>query len=161
MREKDRDRYRDKLKDQLDNGILVIYALVGICFFLGSIFALANGFWDFAILIQRSQWHPPEIGQAIIQLISDLLLVLIIMEVLGTVMDYLGEDRFRGRPLKPFLHIGIISVTRGILSIGAKLSVGGERIDTAEFNRAMIELGVYAAVILAIGITLKLLPKDD
>jgi hypothetical protein len=75
------------------------------------------------------------------------------MEVLGTVTHYLKE---RATSLRPFLFIGIISATRGILSIGAKLSVG-----TADnFTNEMIELGVNAAVILALGITIKLLGKD-
>ena len=61
--------------------------------------------------------------------------------------------------------LGIISATRGILSIGARLSVEGigKATDPNEFNRAMIELGISAAVIVAVGITLKLLGKlaDD
>jgi hypothetical protein len=55
----------------------------------------------------------------------------------------------------------IISATRGILSIGARLSIegagllkAGSTAPPAEFTTAMIELGVNAAVILALGITL-------
>jgi uncharacterized membrane protein (DUF373 family) len=86
---------------------------------------------------------------------SDLqvLLVLIITEVLGTVIHYL---KAHVTSLRPFLFIGIISATRGILEIGAKLSVG--KVDN--FNQAMIELGVHAAVVLALGITLRLLDKN-
>lgn len=104
--------------------------------------------------IQSSQWQPHVMGKAIIQFVADLLLVLIIMEVLRTVIDYLRQS---GRSLRPYLFIGIVSATRGILSIGAKLSVGGERLQASEFTFAMIELGVNAAVILALGVTLKLL----
>src|SRR5438309_2897058 len=94
------------------------------------------------------------VAGAIIKLVSDLLLVLIIMEVMGTVIHYLKEH---ATSLRPFLFIGIVSATRGILSIGAKLSV--ETPNSATFTTAMIELGVNAAVILALGITLKLLGK--
>jgi hypothetical protein len=66
--------------------------------------------------------------------------------------------------LRPFLFIGIISATRSILSIGARLSVATGATTSAdaiakgtEFMHAMIELGVSAAVILALGITIKLL----
>ncbi len=76
------------------------------------------------------------------------------MEVLGTVLHYLKEH---ATSLRPFLFIGIVSATRGILSIGARLSV--ENVQQAEFIRSMIELGINAAVILALGITLKLLGK--
>jgi len=52
--------------------------------------------------MQSSQWQAPVIGKAIIQLVSDLLLVLIIMEVFGTVLDYLKTG---ASSLQPFLFI--------------------------------------------------------
>ena len=62
----------------------------------------------------------------------------------------------------PYLYIGIISAVRGILSVGVKILSVGEK--PSEFNSAMIELGVNAAVVLALGVTIKLLkdlfPKD-
>ncbi len=91
-------------------------------------------------------------AQDIITLVSDLLLTLIIMEVFGTVVHYLRE---RETTLKPFLFIGIISATRGILAVGARLSIGS--IPQDEFARAMIELGVNGAVIIALGVTMKLI----
>jgi uncharacterized membrane protein (DUF373 family) len=98
---------------------------------------------------------PSDVANAIIKFVSDLLLVLIIMEVLGTVIHYL---KAHATSLRPFLFIGIVSATRGILSIGARLSVEG-RISEQDFISAMIELGVNAFVILALGITLKLIGK--
>ncbi len=95
---------------------------------------------------------PQNIAQAIIGLISDLLLVIIIMEVLSTVLHYL---RARATSLTPFLFIGMISATRGVLAIGARLSI--TQVSGADFTDAMIELGVNAAVILALGITLRVL----
>jgi uncharacterized membrane protein (DUF373 family) len=150
----------------LDGGDSLIYAIVGVCFFVGSLFALGYSFWHFYLSIMAVLRPPPRppanfdppslIGQAIIQFISDLLLVLIIMEVLGTVTHYLKE---RATSLRPFLFIGIISATRGILSIGARLSVEGSKVSYDEFRNAMIELAVNGAVILALGITIKLLGK--
>lgn len=159
----------------LERSDSIIYATVGICFFLGAIFALIYSFWDFgytmfningaiaaAVAAHDPGSVPPTsqavVAGAIIKLVSDLLLVLIIMEVLGTVIHYLKSH---ATSLRPFLFIGIISATRGILSIGARLSV--ETVSTVEFNHSMIELGVNALAILALGITLKLLGKmaDD
>ena len=148
----------------LDNGDLVIYAIVGICFLIGGLIALGYSFWDFGNhLLNTSTFikgdltlQPADLANAIIQFISDLLLVLIIMEVLGTVTHYLQSHT---TSLRPFLFIGIVSATRGILSIGARLSVESARPAGSEFNIAMIELGVNAAVILALGITIKLLGK--
>lgn len=137
----------------LDRGDSLIYAIVGICFFISGFVALAYSFWNFAYnLLPPVKLVPDNVARAIIQLISDLLLVLIIMEVLGTVTHYL---KAHATSLRPFLFIGIVSATRGILSVGAHLSVG----DTGNFVNDMIELGVNGAVILALGITLKLLGK--
>jgi len=147
------DRVAEFSSNLLDQGDSLIYAIVGACFFVGAIFALGYSFWHFAATIfPLSKLTPTISATAIIQLISDLLLVLIIMEVLGTVIHYL---KAHATSLRPFLFIGIVSATRGILSIGARLSV--EAITPQEFTRAMIELGVNAAVILALGITLKLI----
>jgi uncharacterized membrane protein (DUF373 family) len=135
----------------LDRANSVIYAIVGVCFLLSGLFALGYSFWQFSMLMGGTL-DPAHVVEGIITLISDLLLVLIIMEVLGTVIHYL---KLHTTSLRPFLFIGIISATRGILSISARLAVG----HVPDFTGAMIELGVNAAVILALGITLKLLEK--
>src|SRR5437660_11942026 len=85
----------------LDRSDSLVYAIVGVCFFLSGLFALGYSFWQFGetilnvsgIVAQATATHNPTTAQevvasAIIQLISDLLLVLIIMEVLGTVVHY-------------------------------------------------------------------------
>jgi len=144
----------------LEKGDAFIYSIVGICFFMAGLFALGYSFWNFglAMLTLPASDTTGAVAQAIINLVSDLLLVLLIMEVLGTVTHYLKSH---ATSLRPFLFIGIISATRGILSIGARLSI--ETVKGSEFNQAMIELGVNALAILALGITLKLLGRmvDD
>lgn len=151
------DRIAAFSSNLLDRGDSLIYAIVGICFFVGALFALGYSFWNFSVdmaPVFTLSATPPAVAKAIIQLVSDLLLVLIIMEVLGTVIHYL---KAHATSLRPFLFIGIVSATRGILSIGAKLSVG--EVKGGEFTNDMIELGVSAAVILALGFTLKLLGR--
>jgi uncharacterized membrane protein (DUF373 family) len=148
----------------LDNGDSVIYAIVGICFLIGGLIALGFSFWDFgnhlldhSTFLNHLSLQPADLANAIIQFVSDLLLVLIIMEVLGTVTHYLQSHT---TSLRPFLFIGIISATRGILSIGARLSIESvQHAPQQDFVNAMIELGVNGAVILALGVTLKLLGK--
>ena len=143
----------------LENGDAVIYAIVGICFLAGGLITLGYAFWNLAINLTGQSLTPSIFATSIIQFISDLLLVLIIMEVLGTVTSYLKSHT---TSLRPFLFIGIVSATRGILSIGARLSVENTLkipFSQQEFVNSMIELGVNAAVILALGITLKLLGK--
>ena len=143
----------------LEQADTLIYTIVGICFLVGALITLCYAFWAFGAQITDalSKNNVTLVAPAIIQFISDLLLVLIIMEVLGTVIHYLKSHE---TSLRPFLFIGIISATRSILSIGARLSVATGATTGAEgteFIHAMIELGVSAAVILALGITIKLL----
>src|ERR1700730_17547710 len=66
----------------LDNGDSVVYAIVGICFLIGGFIALGYSFWDFAANLTSQKLTPGIFATAIIQFVSDLLLVLIIMEVL-------------------------------------------------------------------------------
>lgn len=139
----------------------VLYALTGICFVITALLALVYTFWAFGVSIRGLHTFsmdqlPTRGAQAIIEFISGLLLVLIIVEMLGTVIHYLQTH---ATSLRPFLFIGIVSATRSILSIGARLSVEGLNIQATDFLHAMIELGVNAAVILALGITLKLLGR--
>ena len=152
----------------LDAADTVIYAIVGTSFLVGAICALGYSFWYFGSQIIQVLTLAAKAGSndaiiataiaaAIIQFISDLLLVVIIMEVLGTVLHYLKAHT---TSLRPFLFIGIVSATRSILSIGARLSIAGNNIKTYEFMNDMIELGVSAAVVLALGITIKLLGKQ-
>lgn len=153
-----RDRIAIISGNMLDRADTYIYAIVGVCFLLGTLFTLGYSFWDFTIALMQVPAvkmvdQPAAVVGAIIKLVSDLLLVLIITEVLGTVIHYLKEHV---TSLRPFLFIGIISATRGILSISARLSVG----KVENFNQAMIELGVHAAVVLALGVTLKLLGNN-
>jgi len=145
----------------LDRADRIIYAIVGVCFLLTAILALIYTFWAFGVSIIELQTFPmaQQLGQgaqAIIEFVSGLLLVLIIMEMLGTVIHYLQVHE---TSLRPFLFISIISATRSILSIGAGLSIAGFNLSATDFTHAMIELGVSAAVILALGITLKLLGR--
>ena len=143
----------------LDHSDAIIHGIIGISFLIGAIFALGYSFWDLGtMMIEKTGAESTStsfVALAIIKFVSDLLLVLIILEVLRTVIAYLKEHT---TSLHPFLYIGIVSATRGILSIGARLAVEF-KMDTADFTKAMIELGVNALVILALGITLKLLGK--
>lgn len=142
----------------LDRGDTLIYAIVGACFLLGSLAFLGYSIWDFALVIIRiptmvTAEKPSAIVDATTRFVSNLLLVLIITEVLGTIIHYL---KVHITSLRPFLFIGIISATRGILTVSARLIVG----HADNFNNTVIELGVNAAVVLALGITLKLVDNQ-
>jgi uncharacterized membrane protein (DUF373 family) len=138
-------------KEKLHTGDSILFAIVGISFLLAALVALVYSYWDFSSIIWDVH-EPRKAAVSIIRFVSDLLLVIIIMEVMGTVIHYLAEHK---TSLRPFLNIGIVSATRGILSITAKLSV--ETLQGQAFVDAMIELIVNVTVILVLGITLKLL----
>jgi uncharacterized membrane protein (DUF373 family) len=82
--------------------------------------------------------------------INDLLFVVILMELLRTVVGHLETRAFR---VRAFLTIGIISVVRHILSVGARLTLSDEMTET-QFRHSQIELGVSAAVVLALALGL-------
>jgi uncharacterized membrane protein (DUF373 family) len=146
----------------------VVYWLVGLTFLAAALFSLVYGLYAvgdqvFTQVFAPAGFSPQALvkggagAQDVIALVSDLLLTLIIMEVLGTVVHHLRE---RETTLKPFLFIGIISATRGILAVGARLSVSTNgSISPDEFIRDMVELGVNAAVIIALGVTMKLIGR--
>ena len=93
---------------------------------------------------------------AVILLINDVLLVLIVLELLGTVRDYLATGT---TSLRTFLYVGIISAIRRVLAIGAETTVG-EGVDAHRFRDLMIDLGVNAAVVLALAAALYLFSRQ-
>jgi hypothetical protein len=78
----------------------------------------------------------------------------IVIEVMRTVVAHFERG---GLQLQPFLIIGIISAVRGILTVGAHLSLG----DTAgtSVHDAVLELGVNAAVVVGLALSLVLVRR--
>ena len=151
----------------LDDGETLLQGVVGLLLFLAALFTIGYAVYDFA-----SQLIHPEaclggadqsvhlseaqvIAEAIIALVSDLLLVLIILEVMTTVLHYLREHSVS---LKPFLFIGIISAVRELLAVGARLTV--IHVSGDELWQLLASLGVSTGIILGLGITLRLLTKE-
>jgi uncharacterized membrane protein (DUF373 family) len=144
----------------LDRSDTIIYLLAGICFLLLALFTLGYSLWYFFAELSSlshltSGEQPMLIFSAIAELISDLLLVLIIAEILGTVIHYLKDHV---TSLRPYLFIGIISAIRVTLSLGSKLLLLRE-VTGPEFSAVMIELGVTTGVVLVLGLTLWLFER--
>ena len=89
--------------------------------------------------------------------INSVLFVIIVMEILRTVVAHFDDA---GLQLKPFLIIGIISAVRHILTVGAQVSLGGAG-NGADFRRTQTELGVNAAVVLALVLGLVLVWRSE
>lgn len=78
--------------------------------------------------------------------VNSALLIMVVLELVRTIVARLEGGGFQ---LQPFLVIGIISATRDILTVGAELSLVGEQRPPA---RTMTELGVNAAVVVALSV---------
>jgi len=63
--------------------------------------------------------------------VNGALFVVIVMEVLRTVVAHFEHTGFQ---LQPFLIIGIVSATREILTVGARLSLAGDKAPSALRN---------------------------
>jgi len=149
---KDANRERTKriaegVLDWADEGL---YLLVALLFLVA---AGAMGVYSVITFVRNVEDDFP---LDIITFVNDLLLVLIILEVLGTVRSYLATGT---TSLRPFLYIGIISATRRILAIGAKTTIGEVATESA-FRHLMIDLGINGAVVLALAVALYLFGRN-
>jgi uncharacterized membrane protein (DUF373 family) len=97
-------------------------------------------------------------AERITGVINSVLFVIIVMEILRTVVAHFDDA---GLQLKPFLIIGIISAVRHILTVGAQVSLSSANVDSAHFRRAQTELGVNAAVVLALVIGLVMVWRSE
>ncbi|MHB8483771.1 MAG: phosphate-starvation-inducible PsiE family protein [Nitrospiria bacterium] len=128
-----------------------IYLITGFSFLIIGIGAFFYSWFVFVFQVQKGFLH------AILSLINNLLLVLIIMEILRTIINYL---KIQDILLEPFLFIGIIAATRKMLTAGAEISIM-EITDEKVFNHYLLDLGVNALVVVALGIALYLINKHQ
>ena len=133
----------------LARGDELVYVVVGVLFLLA---AASMGVYSIETFVRN--WKD-DFPLDLITFINDLLLVLIILEVLGTVRSYLETGT---TSLEPFLYIGIISATRRILAIGAQTTLG--EVKNESFNHLMIDLGVNGGVVLALAVALFLFSRN-
>lgn len=99
-----------------------------------------------------------EFAERVTGVINSVLFVIIVMEILRTVVAHFDDA---GLQLKPFLIIGIISAVRHLLTVGAQASLGAENVDSEHFRRAQVELGVNAAVVLALTLGLVMIWRSE
>jgi uncharacterized membrane protein (DUF373 family) len=97
--------------------------------------------------------------------VNGVLFAIIVIEVMRTVVAHFERG---GLQLQPFLIIGIISAVREILTVGARLSLQGcpesRRNAVCEpaasvVHKALLELGVNAAVVVGLALSLVLIRR--
>lgn len=151
MAERNDNALRRITETWLERADVAVYVMIAVLFLAA---ALAMGVYSVVTFFQHINDPFPLV---IITAINDLLLVLIILEVLGTVRSYLVTGT---TSLTPFIYIGIISATRRILAIGAASTLGQATSETA-FNHQMIDLGANGGVVLALAIALFLFSRQS
>src|SRR3990172_473503 len=107
-------------------------------------------------ILGRTVLHFHEIStHSILAVINDVLFVLIIMELLWTVIRFLGRKSFS---LGSFLIIGIIGSIRKMLMVEAHMSMGGE-VTTEKFYQYMMEMGLSSAIVFILIVAYYLVSK--
>jgi uncharacterized membrane protein (DUF373 family) len=143
---------RGKIPQLLIRGLVAIESIV----FLAIAVALAAiAVVVFERGVQQLVLAPPRAAFAvtITRAVNDVLFIVVVLELVRTIIARLEGGGFQ---LQPFLVIGIISATRDILTVGAELSLAGHQESIAN---AMIELGVNAAVVVALSLALVLVRR--
>ena len=117
----------------------VFHVVLGVFLFGIAVAALI-----FSVIRVFTTW--PFFPDGMIQAINDILFIIIILEILRTVIARYTDGVFQ---LQNFLIIGIIAAVRHILTVGASMTLGAEKPSEA-FDRAVIELGISSAIVVAL-----------
>ena len=115
------------------------HGLLGIILFLVALGAL---FFTVERLLTTTPFFPT----GMIQGVNDILFIVIILEILRTVIARFTDGVYQ---LDKFLIIGVIAAVRHILTVGASLTLGSTK-DNDLFQRALLELGVNAGIVVAL-----------
>jgi len=83
---------------------------------------------------------------AVLALVHDLLLVIILLELFRTIINFLKTKVIT---LEPFLYICVIASTRRILTTGAQIAHMEDLTDQV-FHRYLLDLGANVLVVLAL-----------
>ena len=125
-------KFIDKLED-------LLHGFLGLVLFFISVFAAVS-------TLYRLLTTHPFFPVGMIQGINDILFVVIILEIMRTVIVRFTDGIIQ---LDSFLIIGVIAAVRHILTVGASLTMEKEK-TPANFNRALMEMGVNTGIVLAL-----------
>lgn len=132
----------------LVKGEIVLFMGIAVALIVIAAVVFVRGVHDFIFAPPQEQFAVTITGG-----VNNALFIVVVLELVRTIVARLEGGGFQ---LQPFLVIGIISATRDILNVGAELSLVREQVSLA---RTMIELGVNAAVVLALSTALVLVRR--
>ena len=115
------------------------YVTAGFSFLLLGMIVFAHAWYAFVTTFAAG------VLPAVLAMIHDLLLVVILLELFRTIINFLKT--FVITP-EPFLYIGIIASTRRILTIGAEAY--SESLGQEQFERYLQDVGLNVLVIVAL-----------
>ncbi len=124
---------------------------IGIAFSLLGIAAVILVYTVYHLVHQLASGR--EIIHTSIRAIQDILLVIIILEVLWTVVNYIESQSI---PLEPFLFIAIISGVRGLILQSTKTIEAGHQ----DIYTIAMEIGIHGVSILLLVVALYILRKS-
>jgi uncharacterized membrane protein (DUF373 family) len=123
-----------------------LYVLVALALAVGGIILFGSVVYDFA-----SKVSDGSISTLILELLDGLLLVFIITELIHTIRVVIDEKVLVS---EPFLVVGIVAAIRRLVVVSAEAK---DLIGKPTFSDAMLEIGLLAATVLALGGTIFLL----
>ncbi|MDA9786610.1 phosphate-starvation-inducible PsiE family protein [Pontimonas sp.] len=122
-----------------------------------GVFLLGIAIAAFVYSVVRVFTTSPFFPDGMIQAINDILFIIIILEIIRTVIARYTDGVFQ---LQNFLIIGIIAAVRHILTVGASMTLGAEK-PQESFDRAVIELGISSAIVVALVFAIFLSKASD
>jgi len=122
-----------------------------------GVFLLGIAIAAFIFSVVRVFTTSPFFPDGMIQAINDILFIIIILEIIRTVIARYTDGVFQ---LQNFLIIGIIAAVRHILTVGASMTLGAEK-PQESFDRAVIELGISSAIVVALVFAIFLSKASD
>jgi uncharacterized membrane protein (DUF373 family) len=120
------------------------YITAGLSFLVLGMVVFAYGWYVFYIKLDSG------VLSASLLLLNDLLLVIILLELFRTVLNYLKTHTVT---LEPFLYVGIVAAIRKILTTGAQETVLGTASD-AQFERYLWDVGLNGLLVVALVVAL-------
>jgi uncharacterized membrane protein (DUF373 family) len=116
------------------------YISAGLSFLVLGMVVFGHAWYTFLMTVGG------RVLSAVLALIHDLLLVVIVLELSRTLINFLKTKIIT---LEPFLYICIIASTRRILTIGAQIAYT-ENVTDPAFHRYLLDLGANVLVIVAL-----------
>jgi len=116
------------------------YIAAGFSFLVIGMFVFVHSWYTFAMSVE------PRVVPAVLNLVHDLLLVIILLELFRTIINFLKTKMIT---LEPFLYISVIASTRRILTTGAEIPYM-DKVSDHVFHRYLLDLGANVFVVVAL-----------